>query len=888
MVTKDELRLQFSKEWKKHYEVKALVDAGFKRQECKKCKRHFWAILQRETCADSTCVGYQFIGKPATKKKLDYVGAWKEIEKYFVKTGHTSIEPYPTVARWRDDLYFTIASINDFQPYVVNGEIEPPANPLIVPQTCIRFSDISNVGVTGRHYTNFVMIGQHAFNTKKTGLFYWKDEALSHDLGCMKSLGIPETEIVFLEDVWMGGGNFGPSMEYFVGGLELGNCVFMQYEITPSGNRELSTKVIDMGAGLSRFAWVSQGLPTSYEIVFGPVIQAMKKDAGLKIDESLLMRYSKASGILDAEDEKNIGAQRKALGNSMNANPEQVLEQLRPLHSLYASADHLCTVLFTSTDGQLPSNAGGGYNLRMILRRIFASDEEFSLNLDYAKILKGHADYLEPIFPKLQQGVLTTIDVVEEERKKYNQTLERGRGKVTNLVQRAERDKKPISFEILRTLYESDGIPPELAAEIAKEKGVQVNLPADFYSRIRKPDESVDEAKKLDLDDLEKTEGLYYSDSIFEFEAKISAIREGYIVLDKTAFYPEGGGQTFDSGTIDGEPIESVTKEAGVVLHKIKHHSKFKQGQLVHCKVNMQKRIQVTQHHTATHLVNAVCRQVLGPHVWQGGSHKDEEKAHLDITHYKKITPEEQEKIEQLVNHYITKNLPIKTQVLPRNIAEQKYGFRLYQGGAVPGKELRVVSIGDLDHEACGGTHQMLKHTGEIGTFKLLSCEGIQDGIIRVSYKCGPAAIKYIQERERLLSDAASIVSIAPLQLPATMKRFFEEWKERGKQVDFLSEKLAGTFAQELISEAKKEKTQVLKTATQFDSNMLKKICLAVSSSKEPVAILLYTSNKEVACAVGNSQTLNASEILSEFCKKHGGKGGGSQKIAFGRIELLP
>ncbi|PIN84203.1 alanine--tRNA ligase, partial [Candidatus Micrarchaeota archaeon CG11_big_fil_rev_8_21_14_0_20_47_5] len=417
MPTKDELRQTFSKEWKKHYEINALKEKGFTRQECKKCKRHFWAIQERSTCADSSCTGYEFIGNPPSSQKLDYIDTWKKIEKYFTKHGHTSIEPYPTVARWRDDLYFTIASINDFQPYVVNGEIEPPANPLIVPQPCIRFSDISNVGITGRHYTNFVMVGQHAFNTKKTGMFYWKDEALSHDLGYLKTLGIPEEKLIFLEDVWMGGGNFGPSMEYFVGGLELGNCVFMQYAFRREKQSELSTKVIDMGAGLSRLAWITHGSPTSYEVVFGPVIEQMKKNASLKIDQSLFERYAKYAGIIDAEDATHMAAQKKFISDSMHADFGQVAEKLRPIHSLYACADHLCTFLFTSTDGMLPSNSGGGYNLRMILRRVFAADEEFSFSLDYAKILQGHANYLKPIFPKLQEGVPTAIDVVEEERK---------------------------------------------------------------------------------------------------------------------------------------------------------------------------------------------------------------------------------------------------------------------------------------------------------------------------------------------------------------------------------------------------------------------------------------------------------------------------------------
>lgn len=887
MLSKEELKATFSREWRKHYDIPALRDLGFKRRECKKCHRHFWAQLDRDLCADSSCIGYEFISEPPTKTKFDYVECWKEIEKYFVKNGHTSIEPYPTVARWRDDIYFTIASISDFQPYVVNGELDPPANPLIIPQPCIRFSDISNVGVTGRHYTNFVMIGQHAFNTKKTGLFYWKDEALTYDIGCMNYLGIPQEKIVFIEDVWMGGGNFGPSMEYFVGGLELGNCVFMQYELVDNGVRELSTKVIDMGAGLSRFAWISHGSPTSYEVVFGHILNQMKKDANLQVDENLLLRYAKAAGVLDAENSANIKDQKESLGQALQADAEDILSKLSPLHALYASADHLCTILFTSTDGMLPSNAGGGYNLRMILRRIFAWDEEFALNLDYAKILRAHADYLEPIFPKLQEGLLTAIDVVEEERKKYFQTLSRGRGKVAAIIDKAKREGKQISFNTLKTLYESDGIPPELALEIAQEQGVRVDTPKDFYSRIRKPDEEVKEVKKLDLSNIEKTDGLFYSE-VFEFDARIIGIRENYLILDKTAFYPEGGGQVCDSGTIEGEPVIHVKKESGIVLHEVKHPSKFKEGQLVHCIVDREKRIQVTRHHTATHIVNAVCRQVLGPHVWQGGSHKDEEKAHLDITHYKKITQEEQEKIEELVNHYISMNLPIKTEVLPRNVAEQKYGFRLYQGGAVPGKELRIVSIGDIDHEACGGTHHMLKHTGEIGVFKLINCENIQDGIVRLSYKCGKAAIKYIQERERLILDTIAIVNIEPNHLPSTMKRFFEEWKERGKRLDAISNNLARAFVSQLVSEAQKEGKEIITTPVDFDSELLKKIAMAIASSTEPIGAILYNSQKNVAAAVGNLPNINASYILSEFCKKYGGKGGGSQKIAFGKIETLP
>ena len=165
-MDKNVLREQFTKDWKKHYELDFLKKKGFQRKQCVSCKRFFWTIDQGRTkCADASCIGYEFIGKGTSK--LDYVETWQEIEKYFKKTGHSSIKRFPTIARWRDDLFFTNASIIDFQPYVVNGETEPPANPLIVPQACIRFGDITNVGVTGAHYTSFIMFGQHAFNSKK-------------------------------------------------------------------------------------------------------------------------------------------------------------------------------------------------------------------------------------------------------------------------------------------------------------------------------------------------------------------------------------------------------------------------------------------------------------------------------------------------------------------------------------------------------------------------------------------------------------------------------------------------------------------------------------------------------------------------------------------------
>ncbi|MEM3432299.1 MAG: alanine--tRNA ligase [Candidatus Bilamarchaeaceae archaeon] len=902
-VDKKELRKRFAQEWEKHYKLEALISRGFKRQKCKKCGKNFWSVKERDLCADASCIGFQFVGNTPVQDRLGYIETWKKIENYFTENNHTYIKPYPTVARWRDDLYFTIASINDFQPYVVNGELDPPANPLIVPQPCIRFPDIQNVGVTGSHYTNFVMIGQHAFNNERTGLFYWKEEAINHDINYLNRLGIPLEEIVFQEDVWAGGGNFGPSMEYFVRGLELGNCVFMQYEITPSGARELRTKVIDMGAGLSRLAWITSGDPTSYEVVFGDVVEIMKKNAGIKTDKQLLTKFTRLAGSLNIDEVEDIEAAKETVAKELGMEKKELFEKLEPLQAIYASADHLLTILFTTTDGMLPSNAGGGYNLRMILRRTFGFNDRYHLNFDYEKIIEGHAAYLEPIFPHLKDGTETTIDVIEEERKKYESTKEKARVIVANIIRKAKGNdktakkesayeaKNKISVNDLVLLYKSHGVPPDYVIEIAKENDVEAQMPGNFYELVREGEggSKVEEEKKkvLDLDVIgyPKTEVLYYSD-ISEFEAEIIDItKNGYAVLNKTAFYPEGGGQVADKGWIEGIEVTDVIKKHGVVLHKVAEPNRLKKGK-VRCKVDTARRKRITTHHTCAHLLNAAAREVLGEHIWQAGSYKDEEKGHLDITHYKKITQDELDEIEKKVNEYIRQNLPIKVEVLPRNVAEQRYGFRLYQGGAVPGKELRIVSIGDIDHEACGGTHHMLKSTGEIGVYKIIKRESIQDGVERITYKAGDVAIKYIQEREKMIKRTAAIVSVGENEIESTMKRFFEEWKMQKNIIENLSTRLAAVESQQIAEEYAKTKKPIFRL-TDLDVEVLKKIAITLSAENKDISFCILNKKGDIVCASGENSLYSAEEIMKKVIEKLGGKGGGSRRIAFGKVSKI-
>src|SRR3989338_963338 len=762
MVSKKELRPLFEKDWEKHYKVPFLEEQGFQRKHCGNCRRAFWTIdSERKLCNDPSCEDYSFIGERTTRKKLDYLETWREIEKYFTKNGHSSIQRYPVTARWRDDLFFTSASIIGFQPYVVSGEIDPPANPLVVPQRCLRFNDIPNVGVTGRHMTNFVMIGQHAFNSEKTGLFYWKDETLRHDYNVLTDvLGIAPEKITFREDAWAGGGNFGPCIEYFVHGLELGNAVFMQYA-DPTGelkdSYELKMKVVDMGAGLERFAWIVNSTPTAYDAVYGDTLKEAKKQAGLHVDEKLFTAYSRLAGRLDFEEvgqEKVKAAIAKELGVEKN----DLYGQIEPLQAVYAIIDHLGSIMFTTTDGTLPSNTGAGYYLRYLLRRAFSLQSENSLALDFAKIVETHARYMKPLNPELSEFVPTVCDLIEVEKGKYKEMLSKARVKVLGELDRLARENiKEFPEGKLVELYESHGVPVELVKQVAKEEhsnvlvpeiNIEAALQKKTREQARKDQLNLNQGKAPGIEgEVPKTKFLYYDDPENqykgEFDARVLAGGEGFVVLDENLFYAEGGGQEGDHGKLDGAEVVDVQKSKGVAFHYVKGEAPAK-GEKVHGVVDWKRRERLMKHHSANHVLLAAAKKVLGGHVWQTGAHKAEEKGHLDLTHYKRVTDEEVREIEELANKAVEHGYECEVKWWPRGEAEKEFGFVLYQGGAVPGKMLRVVNFKGWDAEACGGTH--VRNSKDIQVIKVTKRIGVQDGRERLEYVAGTHALEWMKK----------------------------------------------------------------------------------------------------------------------------------------------
>ena len=763
-MDKKEILSKFSTDPERYYKVKLFENEGFMRKSCTICKRFYWTIDENRTnCPDHSDDTYSFIGNPPTKKRFDYTQAWKEVESFFKKNGHTSVSRYPVVCRLRDDLYFTIASIVDFQRVMGNKVVfEFPANPLVVPQTSLRFKDLENVGVTGRHFSSFCMIGQHSIPNSQG---YWKDECIDLDYRLVtEQFGVDKKEVVFVEDVWEGGGSFGSSLEFFVKGLELGNAVFTEFQGDLSNYRTLDQQIIDMGAGLERFAWITMGTPTAYDCCFGPITGNLIEQTGINTDSELLVRYF-TEIAKNFERFSDLSEVRKNAIKSAGLSNEQMDKIITPIEGIYLIIDHVRTLIFAISDGALPSNVGGGYNLRIMLRRIISTMNRLSLKFDINDMIDMQIDYLNDTYPELEETREDVKTIIAIEADRYENSKSRMQKIVSKLNQ------KPTVDDLIR-LYESDGVTPDYL----KEMKVISDIPSTFYSKLSELHQSKKqkEQDQLSLEGLPETELLYYADDPEEFDAKVLKSFDQYVVLDRTSFYARGGGQEPDHGTIEGFDVVDVSKHGNIVLHELKEGA-IKEGDTVSCVVDSKRRGDITKNHTSTHILNSSSRSILGSWVWQHSAFKEEDHARLDITHHSALTDDEIVKIENLANSVVKKNMSVTIENFDRGTAEQKYGFKIYQGGIVPVKSVRIVSIEDFDIEACGGTH--VKKTGEIKLVKITRTKRIQDGVVRIEFVSGDTALDYAKQHDVDLARES-----AELKDKAKLKETRHEQKQELKE----------------------------------------------------------------------------------------------------------
>ena len=809
---------------------------GYTRKQCRVTDLWFWTSdSQRETCGDTSEDEYTFIGSPLIPG-FDLRG--KELKDamreaflgFFEREEHIRIDPYPVLARWRDDIHLTIASIADFQPHVTSGAVEPPANPLAVSQPCIRLTDVDAVGRSGRHLTTFEMMAHHVFNRPDEGLeIYWMETCVEH---CHRMLtetfSVPANEITYVENPWCGGGNAGAAVEVIVGGLELATLVFMDMEEHPDGDVELkgdryrtmSLQIIDTGYGLERFCWAAAGTPTIYEAIYPETVAWLKELSGFdtvtdqwpELDlNRLLGEMSRLNGIMNIE----AGVDGDALVNlflaklherGVEVSAQQFSSVTEPLANIYAIPDHLHALCHMLGDGLVPSNAKAGYLARMLARRVLRMRDELGVEVKLSELAAHHLDVnLGGHLSKQTREGLLTILSLEEDR--YVEMLRKGTNVVQTQLKSLPADSDSIPDEQLFTMNDSHGLAPDMVITLARAAGWNnVTLRTGFsaemaerHARMAKEAAKSSDATHdpLDVSGLDATRPMYYDD-VYEprFEAQVLACLasgdhgpEGSthaVVLDATLFYPEGGGQEGDRGTLDqGDASASVldTQKVGdVIVHYT--DAAVRTGKSIEGALDWKRRKQLMDHHTAVHIVGGAARRLLGPHVFQAGSHLSVESGRLDITHFHRLTRSELDAMEAMANTVLSEVRTTEKSELNRKDADIVHGFDLYQGGAPKGDTIRILQIADHDTQACGGTHH--DEPGQIGSIRIVRSTAVQDGVERLHIVAGEAALAYARSQDALVREASEVFGVHGDDLPKAAARFFKEWKDQRKLIEQL------------------------------------------------------------------------------------------------------
>ncbi|MEZ0346561.1 MAG: alanine--tRNA ligase [Infirmifilum sp.] len=876
------------------------VENGWIKKKCPHCGRIYWTLNpERTTCGDQPCEPYSFIGEKVGVGVASLTEVREKFMRYFQERGHIPIKRFPVVARWREDVYLVGASIYDFQPWVTEGLVSPPANPLVISQPSIRLTDVDNVGKTSRHLTGFEMMAHHAFNFPGTRI-YWANETVEYSFNLFtKVFGIKPEEITFIFDMWSGGGNAGEDYEVLVRGLEVATLVFMHYKTTDDGNLiPIDNRIVDTGYGLERIYWLLTGRYNVYEAVFPEILAYLRSQGGFQPpDPEVMSRIARLSGRLDYKKPIETFETLSLIAQTLGMKVEELKKYMEPYEAMYAIADHTRSLMWMIGDGIVPSNSGAGYLARLLIRRSLRYLWKLGLQVRLSDIIARQISSWKNDFPEYLEIQDEILDIIDYEEKKFKESLKRGEKVISEVIQNTlSSGGKEIPVETLTTLYESHGIPPEIVEEKAAAYGLKINT-LGFYSRLAeaksKSQQVVKEAISLEIDpqlvkELPPTKKLYYeNEKLGEFVGKVvSVIKEKYIVLDQTAFYPEGGGQLTDKGKIEFNghscEVERVLKVGDVILHECR--GPLPQiGESVKGIVDIKRRLNLMRHHTATHIMLGSLRRVLGKHVWQAGAMKTEDYVRFDFTHHKPITPEQAREIEYIANSVVWADKPVHKHLLERTKAEQKYGFTLYQGGAVPEKILRVVEIEGFDAEACGGTH--VERTGEIGVIKIIGFEKIQDGVVRVVFKAGEPALKYIQEQEAKLAALREILQATEESILDKAKELLQQASQLEKENKRLREQLLTGAAHLAVSPEFKigEVSVFVLEASEMDP---REVATSIGKVKANSIIVAVSKDGRIALKVTDDllDRYDARDIGRKLCERLGGKGGGVKDLFQGRV----
>ncbi|TMI25865.1 hypothetical protein E6H24_03910 [Candidatus Bathyarchaeota archaeon] len=804
------------------FAIPFFAERGFTRRKCVSCGSNFWTEKSdQQTCGEAPCQPYTFIGNPPTKRRYNVPEMRIQFMDYFAEKGHTRIPPYPVVARWRDDVYLVGASIYDFQPYVTEGSMPPPANPLVISQPCIRFTDVELVGPTGgRHMTIFEMGGAHAFNYPEKEV-YWKDECVRYHHQLLTGiLGVPSESVTYKEHFWSGGGNAGPDLETIVAGLEIATLVFMQYKVQGDQLIPLPIRTVDTGYGIERWSWLSQGSPSGFHAVYAPVLQQVMDLAKVSVDPQLIEAFTRASSIHGWDSiKKNRESYIQTVSEQTGTSMDSLRQILSSIEAVYAITDHLKAAAFLLAEGVVPSNVGEGYLARLIIRRAGRLARQFGIYQDIPSIADAQIKFWGNDFRTLRDMRKEIQTGLETELRKYQETISRGSEVVVRLSKDlASRGIQKIPVEQLVQLYDSQGLSPEIVKEGAEKTGVAVEIPDNFLTLVAEhhslPAQNLAEPRsetdiEAKLGDLPATRPLYYDDPYkAKFKAKVVArVLDNSVVLDQTAFYPQGGGQLSDHGE-----LRFGNQKVGVV----------------------------------------------------------------DV-----------QKLERLANQTILRDLPVRINWMAREKAEAKYGYRLYQGGAVPGSKIRVVRIVGWDAEACGGTH--VKRTGELGVFRIEKIDRLQDGVERIVFSAGEPALRRINHDTAELAATAELLKTTPDQLSRSAKALVAERDALEKELKKLEAKSLESRLRQFEKNAKvigPIRLVVAKIPKRRGMDPLDIANRLKESDKKMVAAIIEASDRvQIVVAAGDEAVqagINAGEIVSSAAMAVGGGGGGRPFFATG------
>jgi alanyl-tRNA synthetase len=828
---------------------------------------------------------------------------------FFKRHGHTIVPSSPLVPANDPTLLFTNAGMVQFKEVFLGLEKRPYVR-AVSSQRCVRaggkHNDLENVGYTSRHHTFFEMLGNFSFGDyfKREGIKYawefltqelklpperlwvtvYKDDHEAADIW-LKEMKVDPKRFGYLGDssnFWQMGdtGPCGPCSEIFYdhgpgipGGppgspdedgdryVEIWNLVFMQYNRDASGKlTPLPKPSVDTGMGLERISAVQQGVHSNYQIdLFQHLIHA-------------------AAEITGASE--------------------------RQSHSLNVVADHIRAAAFLVIDGVLPSNEGRGYVLRRIIRRAIRHGHKLGARETFFYKLVGPlCQHMGDAYPELNRERAQVERVLQQEEDRFNETLDQGLRILEDDIAALKGDT--ISGSTAFKLYDTYGFPVDLTRDVALERNLKLDM-AGFEREMEAQRERARAASSFKTAEI----GAVTVDQPTQFtgyerlndEGKILQItrgsdlaradslragESGNIVLDRTPFYAESGGQAGDRGVLRAGDavfrVEDTQKHGPVHVHQGRvEKGQFRTGDKVTAEVDALLRRATMLNHSATHLMHKALRDVLGAHVQQKGSLVNDLRTRFDFSHFSPMTPEQIAEVERRVNEQILHNDDTRARVMDMDSAKAEGAMALF--GEKYGNEVRVLNIGD-SIELCGGTH--VRRTGDIGLFKIVSESGVASGVRRIEAITGTNVLAYLYERENKLREAAEMLRASPEEVPRKVEQLTQRLKGLEKELDQLRGKLAAGGSKDLAAEAKEVKgIKVL--ATRLDGMDAKGLREALDRLKDKLApaaiVLAAVADNKVTLIAGVTKELagrlHAGELVNQVAAGVGGKGGGRPDMA--------